>query len=810
MHTLRYALRTLLRTPGLTAVVVLSVAAGIGANTAIFSFLGTTVLRPLPAVPADVLTIQVKNGTRLSGTSWVEYRDVRERLAPFAGVTAQGVRALYIEEGARTERVWSQFVSDNFFPTLGIRPALGRFFRPEEASSPGSQPVAVISHGFWQKRFGGSPDALGQTVRLNQQAFTVIGVTPPKFQGGVMALNFDVWVPFSMIGVLAPDAGIFSDRGYRMTQLDAVLRPGVSSADVQRQLDLTARSLAGDFPDSNREITFELRPIWRGTRSGALLMPVYAALQTFAVLLLGVVCINTANLLLARASVRRREIGIRLAVGAGPARIVRQLLTESVLVALAGTTLGILAAVWSVDAIQYLKMPTSVPVRLEPVFDRAALLFAIGLGAASGILFGLAPALELARIDVLSSLRGGAGAIAGRNRFRDFLVGAEVAVALVVLILAGLFYRSFHNAQSVNSGYTADRVLLASVDLMGRTYNSERRMEFVRQVHARLADHPQLEAAAIAYKVPLELHGMPKATIEIDGAKLASNASAQVIWSATTPGYFATMGIQLIAGRDVAPLQRTDLPLDAVINETAARTYWPGLPSPNGSGASALGRKFSLMGKTYEVVGIARDAKYESLGEIPHPAVWPTLRMGVMSAPNFYVRPRSGDPLAFLPMLHAIVSEVDADLAVYEGRTLAQHIDNNLAIQRVCARFLSALAPLALVLAAIGLYAVLAYAVAQRTQEIGVRLTLGATPRGVILQILRQGMKVVSLGAAVGWLVALTCGWYLQSRLIDVPVGDPTVYLGIPAVLLVVALFACWLPARRAAAVDPIQALRTE
>lgn len=802
LSDLRFALRRLLKSPGLSAVIILSVAAGIGVNTAIFSFLGATVFRPLPGVTNDVLTVQINNGRRLSGASWLEYRDLRERLAPFAEVSAQNVRSLYTDTGARTERVWGEFVSDNFFNTLGVQPALGRFFRADEAGVPGSAPVVVISHGFWQSRYGGSPDALGQTVRLNNVPLTIIGVTPPKFQGGVMALMFDVWVPMTMNARLTTDGGQFSDRGFRAYGVEATLRPGVSRAQLERELELTRRALAADFPDSNREITFSLRPIWRGTRSGEILIPVYATLQIFAALILIVVCINTANLLLARATVRRREIGIRLAVGAGPGRIIRQLLTESVLLALAGTALGTLGAFWGIDAIHYLKMPTSVPIRIEPVFDGTALAFAIALGTVCGFVFGLAPALQLARLDVLPSLRGGAGALVGRHRFRDLLVGAEVAVALVVLILAGLFYRSFHNAQNAPSGYDADRVLLASVDLLARGYNQERRAEFVREVLTRLRALPKVEAAAIAYLPPLEMHGLPKGVIKVDGVKLESDAHAQVIWTTTTPGYFATMGIPLVAGTDIAPLDQRDRTLDAVINETAARTYWPG--------ASPLGRKFTLMEKTFEVVGVARDTKYESLGEAPHPAVWPTLRMGVTSVPNFYVRARTGDPLGLLADVRTIVRAVDADLALYEGRTLAQHIDNNLAIQRVCANFLSALAPLALILAAIGLYAVLAYAVAQRTQEIGVRLTLGATPRGVVFEIARQGMKVVAIGGVLGWLVALAIGWYLRPRLVGVPVGDPAIYAGIPAVLLIVAAFACWLPARRAAKVDPMVALRAE
>jgi predicted permease len=808
MHVLKHAVRTLLRAPGLTAVVVLSVAVGIGINTAIFSFLGGTVLRPLSGVAEEVLTIEINQGRRMSGSSWTEYRDVRDRLAPVAEVSAHNVRALYLESGARTERVWSELVTGNFFSVLGVKPALGRFYTPEETATPGSAAVVVISHGLWQSRFRGAPDALGQTIRLNNVPFTVIGVTPPKFRGGVMALSFDAWIPLTMQARISSDVGQFSSRDFRMMELQVALKPGVSPAQAEQQVKLLERVLAADFPKENKDITFALKPLWRGTRSGEILLPVYVTLQVFSVLVLIVVCINTANLLLARATVRRREIGIRLAVGAGPSRIVRQLLTESVLLALAGTILGVIVALWSVDAVHQLKMPTSVPVLIEPVFDTNALLFALGLGAACGVIFGLAPALQLARIDVLPALRGGSGALPGRHWFRDLLVASEVAVALVVLIVAGLFYRSFHNAQHAPSGYDSERVLLASVDLVARGYNGERRTEFARQAHARLLALPQVEAAALAFTVPLEMHGMPKGIVQVDGVKLTSDADARVIWSSTTPGYFATMGIPLVAGTDVAPLDQRERPLDMVINETAARTFWPDLPLANGRGP--LGRKLTLNGKTYEVVGVARDTKYESLGEAPHPAIWPTLRAGVMSQPSFYIRARSGNPLGLLPAVRAVIRDIDPDLAVYETRTLAQHIDNNLAFQRVCANFLSAFAPVALILAAIGLYAVLAYAVAQRTQEIGVRLTLGATPNGVVFHMVRQGMKVVLAGAALGWGIAFLIGWYLGPRLVAVPVGDPVIYGAIPAALLVVAGFACWLPARKAAQVDPISALRAE
>ncbi len=803
MTDLKYALRTLTKSPGLSLVIIVSLALGIGANTTIFSWLNSAIFRPLPGVSADLLCVEARNAAgTYTGSSWLEYRDLLERLPSFASLVAQRPRTFYLGDNEKGERIWGELVSGNFFAALGVQPALGRFFRPDEAAAIGGAPVAVISHPFWQRRFGGRADAIGQTIKLNNRTLTVVGVAPAAFAGGWTSLGFDVWVPLTMATELTPATSELSHRDNRAYMLLGALKPVVAQAQAEGELAAAARSLAAEHPDTSDGIRLELLPLWRNPRGGAIVSGALATLQLFAALVLVVVCVNTANLLLARASVRQREIGIRLACGAGVGRVIRQLLTESLLLALAGAALGAVLSLWGIDALRHVPVPTNMPVRLNAVLDWRGLLFAAGVGITCGIIFGLAPALQLARADVQHALRGGRGSLGGRSRLRDVLVAAEVAVALVVLVLAGLFTKSFHNAQTINPGFTPDRVLLSTVDLVGRGYSRPAMRSFVRDAQVRLAQLPGVEAVAAANILPLDIRGTPKESVTIDGTPRLPGDTAQIIFFNTTRGYFATMGMPLLAGTDLAPLDDDKRPPDAVINEEMARRFWPGL--------SPLGHHFRLDGTDFEVVGVVRNAKYESLAERPQPAAWPNARNLWLFTPVFHLRVPSGDPLQLLPAVRDVFHTLDAEVSVYDGRTLAQHIDNSLFLQRTPAQMLGILGPLALALAAIGLYAVLAYSLAQRTQEIGVRLTLGATPASVVGLMLREGMKAVLAGAAFGWLVAFGLGWFFRQKLVGVSVGEPLIYAGVPALLLAVAALACWIPARKAAAVDPMTALRAE
>ncbi|MFL6530856.1 MAG: ADOP family duplicated permease, partial [Chthoniobacterales bacterium] len=733
MHTLRQALRSTMKTPWLSAVVIASLAIGVAANTVIFSWLKAQVFEPLPRVSAPVWSLETKHDTgNYVSTSWLEYRDLREMVSSFKNIAAQRPRSFSFGQSDNEARVFGEYVSENFFDVLELRPALGRFFRTEEGTRPGAEPVAVISHDLWQREFHGASDVVGQPIQLNHQTLTVIGVTPERFRGGMNSLGFDVWVPLTMATALQPATMELSSRTNRPYLMLAQLKPGVTRAHAQAELNAAAQRLIESFPETNKGLRYELLPLWRVPRGGQSVVAALVTLQVFALLILVVVCANTANLLLARASVREREIGIRLALGAGPGHIIGQLLAESLFLALLGAAGGLLMSLWGVDALAQIPLPANLPFRITPRLDGSSLAFAALVATLCGIAFGLAPAWQLAHSDILRSLRGGRGSLGGHSRTRDLLVGLQVAVALVVLVLAGLFVKSFRNSLVAHPGFDQDRIMLAGVDLAGRGYTTEKANIFLEQVRQRLELAPGVEHVAAAAEIPLDIRGIATGVIDVEGAPF--DPERKILYYNITPGYFATMGMPLIDGHDLAPLTRSDLPLDAVINEEMARRFWPGV--------SPIGHRFEVSGTFYEIVGMARNAKYLTLNESPRPLAWLTMRAQLIFAPSLHVRARSGDPRALLPVIRDAVRTFDPDMTLLQPRSLAQHLEDSLFMQRVPARMLSVLGPLALALSAIGLYAVLAYSLAQRTREIAVRLTLGATQRSVVWFMIWQHLRV--------------------------------------------------------------------
>jgi len=493
MNDLRFALRQLAKSPGFTAVVVLSLALGIGANTVVFSSIQASFFDPLPGVEhgARLMVIDPRDhsGTYLL-SSWLNYRDVREQQTSFREIAASSVRALNLGGAdGRDERIWAELVSDNFFPLLGVRPALGRFFTANESTHPGSSPVAVIAYSYWQTRFGGSPTVLGQTLRLNDVVFTIVGVAPEKFKGSIVALGFDVWVPLTMAGQLIPGSKELTARDNRPLMLLADLKPGVTVVQARGELEAIFRRLATAYPETNADLTPDLLPLWRSPIGAQpYILGALATQQILVFLVLLVVCANTANLLLARATVRQKEIGIRLALGAGRLRIIRQLLTESLLLALLGALGGVLFSLWGIDALHHIPMPGYLPIKVVTHLDATGCAFSVLLGIACGLLFGLAPALQLTRADVNPALKvGGRGAgAAPRHRLRDLLVAAEVAIALIVLVLAGLFLKSFRNAHTADPGFDTRGVLLSSFDLAAKGYDRKAARAFVRELLPRL------------------------------------------------------------------------------------------------------------------------------------------------------------------------------------------------------------------------------------------------------------------------------------------------------------------------------------
>jgi predicted permease len=767
-------------------------------NAAVFSWIQAVVLRPLPGV-ADasrfhLVETRAEAGSR-PGVSWLEYRDLRERLRSFQDLMASRLVPLTLGEANRTERVYAQLVSDNFFPALGLRPALGRFLRPGEVALAGGEPVVVISHAFWQSRLGSGP-VLGQTLRLNDRTLTIVGVTPAGFQGTTVGLDFDLWVPATLAPVLLGGSRELEDRGQRGYALMGSLAPGTSRGQAQADLEAAMRDLARLYPETNATLQAEVLPFWRAPRGPqAMLARALWILQAVMLLLLLAVCGNTANLMLARASTRQREIGVRLALGAGPWRILGLLLTENVLLGVLGAILGAALAVWGTEALRAMPVSGALPIRFQTSVDAATMCFAMLLGIGGGLAFGMAPAIHLARMDPQRALRSGARG-GGRNRMRNALMGAEVGLALAVLMVAALFFRSFHDTRETDTGFRREGVLLAAYDLGGRGLDDAATRAFAGRVLEGLRALPGVEAAAIARSVPLDIHGLPLRPFVLEGRARTDGGADEALTNTVTPGYFRTMEIPLVAGADFADLADTAAPAQAVVNEEFVRRYL--------GGAQPLGRRLQTRGGAYVISGVARNSLYEAFGEPALPSLYLSYRDRPSGAGEIHLRARVGSEIALTAAVRRIVREIDPTVPVFDVRTLDEHVEKNLFLRRIPARMFVVLGPMLLLLAAIGIYAVVAHAAAQRTAEIGVRLALGAAAGRVVAAIVGDTLRVIAVGALAGWLVVVVVGIHAAPRgTLDAPL-----LLGVPALLLAVAGLACWLPARRAARIDPIAALR--
>jgi predicted permease len=798
---LRQALRVIVRMPVLATVVIVSLGVGIGVNTVVFSWIQGVVLRPLPGVDdaTSYHLVEPRTDTGLfPGTSWLEYRELADELGCFRGLLAFRMVPLYVGEPGHVERSYGLLVSGNYFTALGLRPALGRFLLPEEVTRPGSEPVAVISYELWQTRFGGASNAQGQTVRVNGRHLTIVGVAPREFQGTVLGLNFDYWIPATMAPEILAGSRELEDRSVRGYAVMGRLQENVSIIQAQSEVDTAMRRLAQAYPSTNATLRAEVLTFGNSPRGPQRFLPTaLAVMQAVMLLLLLAVCGNTANLVLARASARQREIGVRLALGAGPQRILSLLLTETLVLGLFGAALGVAIAVWGTNALRAMPPLAGLPIKFQTDLDLVSLAFAVLLGIGSGLIFGLAPALQLARVDPLSAFRTGSRT-ASRSRMRNILMASQVALALLVLIVAGLFLESFLETRTLDTGFRRDGVLLAAYDLTGRSTSQAFTRTFAAKLLDALRALPDVQGAAIASSVPLDIHGLPSRVFTVEGHTRTDADFDQALANTVTPGYFAVMDLPLRAGADFADLKDINSPPQAIVNEEFVRRYL--------ANAEPLGRRLTARGKTFTIVGVVRNSLYNAFGEPPTPAIYFSYRDSPTLVGEVHLSARSGNETALAQDVRRVVRDLDPDLPVYNVRTLNTHIETNLVFRRVPARLFAVLGPLILVLAAIGIYAVVAYAMSLRTSEIGVRLALGATGRRLVAQFVAESLAVVSVGMIAGWLIAFIAA-------IDLLAGDsidPRVFGGVPALLLAVAAIACWLPARRAARVDPIAALRQE
>jgi predicted permease len=799
---IRHAARSIARMPLLAAVVVGSLAIGVGANAVVFSWMESIVFKPLPAVPdgASLYSIEPRRERDVYvGASWLDYRDLRDGLRTFDRLFAFQIVPLYIGDPGRVERANALMVSDSYFGALGLTPAAGRFFRADEVRVAGGAPVVVISHDYWETRYRRSSTVVGQRVRINAADLTIVGVAPRGFKGTVMRLTFDFWLPATLTPTLFNGARDLEDRGTRGFTISGRLTPGTTRDQAQAEVSSVMRQLAAAYPQTNRGLDADVLAFWNAPRGPQrFLATSLGVLQGLMLLLLIAVCGNTANLVLARAAARQREMSVRQALGARPWGIARLVLIENLMLALAAGALGAALASWGTHTLN--AMPPlrvrGIPISFETNVDATTIGFAIALAVLCGLLFGVLPALHLARQHPHASLRAGSST-APRSRLRHVLVVAEVALAIAVLIASGLFIRDFLATRHEDPGFRRDGVLLAGFDLSGRGMSDDDVRAFDASLVDRLARLPTVEAVAIATSVPLDIHGLPMRVFTVQGHARSDDGFDEALTDTVTPGYFSVMKIPFVAGHDFAPLTDIAAPRQVVVNATFVRQYL--------DDADALGRRIEVRAKPYVIVGVVRDSTYNAFGEPPTPMLYFSLRDRPAPTADVHVRVRSGAETAAAADIRRVVAGLNPELPVYDVRTLSDHIEANLIFRRIPARLFGVLAPLLLLLAASGIYAVVAYGVSLRTQEFGVRLALGATGTRLVARCVGEHLAVVATGALAGWLLALAV-------VVDLLGGrvDPGVFAGVPALLMAVALVACWWPARRISEIDPLIALRAE
>lgn len=814
---LRYGWRVIRRSPLFMLFAVLSLGLGIGANTTVFTIVNTLLLHPLPAGnPSHVVTFDdaLANGRRAATDqpplSYPNYQDYAGRQTCFRDVAAfTWTQVLTRVAQSGPERMFGELVTQRYFDTLGVQPALGRFFLPSEVNEPGSAPVAVLSYSAWQARFGGDPNVLGRTVQLNNIAFTIVGVAPKGFLGVSVVFGPDVWLPVTMCERLFPAQfrSALADRSKAEFHGLGRLRDGMPIESAQANLDTVAASLARNYPDTNEGHGVQVRPITDElySGSGGVGSVTLASGVMFAIvmLVLGIACSNVANLLMARAAARKQEIGVRLAMGANRARLIRQMLTEGMLLSmvscLAGLALGFAGCrfVWSFVPAEV------VPNMVTPRLDAGVLAFAVLLSLFTTVLFGLAPALRASRTDVAAALKEETS-MAGRshrslNFTRALLVG-QVAFSLLCLITAALFFRSIERAYTIDPGFETRHLALVMVDPTQAGYGPARVKEFYRSAREKVSALPGVAAVSWASGMPFWNSASRSLQIAGTAPSRKSDVIATVVLTVDTD-YFKTMGIPLESGRGFTDADREESHPVAIINQALAAQHWPG--------GNPLGQHFRFTGEKIwrEVVGVVRNANYTTLGEPPQACAYVPARQNYAGGMILYVRTEES-PTGLLPTLQREIRDIDSNIEVSDTRTGAKLLDQVLWGPRVGVSLLGIFGSLALVLASVGLYGVMAYSVSRRRHEIGVRMALGAPRNAVLRLVIADGMWVVACGIAVGLAAALLAGHLISRMLFGISAADAVSLLSASGILIAVALAACYFPARSATRIDPMTVLR--
>ncbi len=812
---LRYAVRMLAKSPAFTLIAVLALGFGIGANTAIFSVFNGMLWRPLPVKDPQQIVV-VTEGKRGQAfplpLSYLDFMDYRELKPVFSDLAAFAPSPINFDAGGRPERAWTGFVSGNYFSMLGVEAIRGRTFSNDEGWVAGKDPLIVLNYKFWQQRFGGDPRIVGQTVQVNQHAFTIIGVLPQSFHGTYYFIDPDFYTPLTMVPTLDPNSpDILTRRNASDFRVVGRLQPGVTSAMAQAAAEPTNRRLAEQYPDSHKEVSLEVEPELRARPEpglGGFMATVSGVFMALVGLVLLIACANVANLILARANGRRKEIATRIALGATRWRMIRQLLTESILLAFMGGLAGLLLARWVAMGLLSIHLPTDVPIRLFDLqMDWRIFTFSFIAAMLTGLVAGIIPALQTSRTDLAETLKEGgrSGGGAGRHRMRNALVIGQVTVSLLLLACAGFFIRSFQNSARVDMGFRIENVLLLSMDVGLQGYNEQRGQQFYQQLAERVKALPGVRAAAISSFIPM---GYDNAIVSVYLPEHAASDKSGVetaFSNSVQPGYFGAAGVPVIQGREFTDADTATSPSVAIINEAFANKIWPG--------QDPIGRTFQREknGPIIQVVGLTRTGKYLFLYESSVTYVYFPLAQNYNSTATIFVH-TDNDPLRQVEPVREQIRQLDANLPVYGVTSMDAHVHYGkpLLPARLGAILVGAFGILGLALAAVGVYGVVSYSVSQRTQELGLRTALGAQRSDVIKLVLRQGLGLALVGVSIGLALALVLARAIRAVLYGVTSIDYVTLVLVSVLLFAVAFVATYVPALRATQVDPVDALRHE
>jgi predicted permease len=815
LQDVRFGMRMLRKSRGVTAVVVIALALGVGANTAIFSIVNGFLLRPLPVPSPEqiaFLAIQQKDAPiGSSGFSYPEFLDFRRQAGMFSDVFGLVISSVQITADDRSDQCFVNYVSGNFFAALAVKPALGRLIRPDGGETPGEPPVVVLDYSYWQRQFGGDPGVVGRRILVNDKPATIIGVAPRRFHGMFSIFEMDLYLPLSAIS-LEESANVFwNNRDRRRILAFGRLKPGISLREAQSSLDVVTARLASQYPATDQWFTVRAlpekssRPIPYANNSFVAISGLFLVLAAFVLLL---ACLNVENILLARGSARQREMGIRAALGAGRTRLISQMLTESILLATLGGGAGIAIGVWANRWTNSIHLQ-NIPLQLDSTLDWRVLIFAAATVLFAGIVVGLLPAIRASSADVNVVLHEGAPRTPGsihRPGLRNFLIVAQVAGSLVLLVVAGLFVRSLQKVQGFDLGFDPDHLLNVKMDPHEIGYDEARSNAFYREIETRVRALPGVQSASLATYVPMG--GFPsKAAVYIEGHPVASGEQPlRVLFNCVDSAYLETMRVSLLRGRDFTDSDDESAPLVVIINQTMADRFWPH--------EDAIGKRFSMDGPTgpfAEVVGVTNDGKYQTIGEDAQPFFYVPLAQNFASKRILHIRTLV-PPESIAAAVKDEIARVAPGLPVLNIETMKQLLQGAFGFFafRLAATLAAVLGTIGLILAVVGVYGVVSFAASQRTREIGIRIALGADAPDILNLVWLQGVRLVLWGIAIGMAAAWALTRAMRHLVAGISTSDPVTYCTVAILLSLVALLACWIPARRAMRVDPMLALRHE